>query len=335
MKRTMFMMSLGLFLVIMLSTSPVSSQTVEIKLAHGGPPAMALQKAALHFQKYLDLATGGTMKVAIFPAGQLGNERVMAEGVQHGTIQMAILSDVILSNFVPQVGVMTLPFLFPNREAVYKVQDGEIGRKLFSLFPEKGMVALAWGENGFRNFVNAKKPIKTLSDMKDLKMRCMEGAIYIDSFKALGINPVPMPWAETINAIKQGVVDGTDLPYNAILLTGMYEAAKYITDIKWVYSGLVMVANKGFYDALTADQKRLLREAAFEFQLMNRSIDATDAMSSREQLLQKGAQITDVGPKDRALYRTATQKVHQEWMKKLGEDLIKSIYKEVEKYEYE
>lgn len=333
MKRAVVFGGLALFAVAVVSPYPALSQTVEIKLAHGGPPAMALQKAALHFQKYLELASGGTMKVAVFPAGQLGNERVMAEGVQHGTIQMAILSDVILSNFVPQVGVMTLPFLFPSREAVYKVQDGEIGRKLFSLFPEKGMIALAWGENGFRNFVNSKKPIKTPSDMKDLKMRCMEGAVYIDSFKALGINPVPMPWAETINAIKQGVVDGTDLPFNAILLTGMHEAAKYITDIKWVYSGLILVANKGFYESLTADQKRMLREAAFEYQLMNRSIDASDALSSREQLAQKGAQITDVTAKERALYKTAVKKVHEEWMKKLGEDLIKGIYKEVEKYE--
>ncbi len=333
MKRMVLVVGLLSFAVAVLSPHPVLSQTVEIKLAHGGPPAMALQKAALHFQKYLDVASGGTIKVAVFPAGQLGNERVMAEGVQHGTIQMAILSDVILSNFVPQVGVMTLPFLFPSREAVYKVQDGEIGKKLFSLFPEKGMVALAWGENGFRNFVNSKKPVKTPSDLKDLKMRCMEGAIYIDSFKALGINPVPMPWAETINAIKQGVVDGTDLPFNAILLTGMHEAAKYITDIKWVYSGLLLVANKGFYDSLTAQQKRMLREAAFEYQLMNRSIDASDALTSREQLAQKGAQITDVTAKERTLYKTAVQKVHEEWMKKVGEDLIKGIYKEVEKYE--
>ena len=333
MKRNVSIFSAVIIVLSFLWINSAQSETVTIKLGHGGPPIMAIHKGALHFQKYLDVASNGTMKVTIFPSGQLGNERVMAEGVQHGTIQMAMLSDVTLSNFVPQVGIMTLPFLFPNRQAVYQVQDGTVGRKILTYFPEKGMIALGWGENGFRNFLNSKKQIRTPSDLKGLKMRCMRGPVYIDAFKALGVNAVPMPWAETISAVKQRVVDGTDLPFNAIFLTGMYQTAKYITHLKWVYSGLILVANKTFYDKLTQSQKRILKEGAFEYQLLNRAHDAIDSTKSYEDLIAKGVQITELTTSEKDLYRKSVKKVHEKWGKKLGEDLLEGIYREVKKYQ--
>ena len=178
-----------------------------------GPSISWSVQAADTLAEYVREKTNGAVDIKTFPFGQLGGETSLAEQVQTGTLEIATVSCAVLSNAVPQVAVLDLPFLFPDRKTAYAVlDDPEVQNKIFSYLPAKGFVGIGWTENEFRDITNSKREIRTPEDLKGLKIRVMNSPIYIDTFKAMGASPTDLPFPEIYNALQNGTIDAQESP---------------------------------------------------------------------------------------------------------------------------
>ena len=169
------------------------------------------------FCEDIEKGTQGRYKCQHFPSGSLGGEREMIEAVQLGTLDLVNTSTGPLGNFVPEVKIVDIPFLFRDYDHARKVMDGPIGQDLLKNMQAKGLIGLAWAENGFRHMTNSKRAIRTAEDAKGLKMRTMENKVHMDGYKTFGILPTPMPFPELFTALQQGTVDGQENPIPVIL----------------------------------------------------------------------------------------------------------------------
>jgi tripartite ATP-independent transporter DctP family solute receptor len=212
-------------------------------------PFTARAKGVDAFAKYVMEKTGGEIEIKTFPMGQLGSERSMAEQVQAGTLEIASITTAVLMNYVPQVAVMDLPFVFPNRKTAYGViDDPEFKEKIFSYLPAKGFVGVGWTENEFRDINNTKKPIVKPADLKGMKIRVMNSPVYMDTFKLLGANPVGIPFPEIYNALQQGVIDAQENPFYTSILIKTTEVAKHVTDTNHCLTECIIIVGLDFWD---------------------------------------------------------------------------------------
>ena len=168
------------------------------------------------FAREVEKRTNGRYKVQNFYSGALGAERESIEAVQLGTLDLTMTSTGPVPNFVPEVAILDIPFLFRDYAHARATLDGPIGVDLLGKFPAKNIVALAWGENGFRHMTNNKRSVMSPDDLKGLKMRTMENPVHIQAYKQFGIIPTPMAFTEVFTALQQGTVDGQENPLSVI-----------------------------------------------------------------------------------------------------------------------
>ncbi|WP_455596710.1 DctP family TRAP transporter solute-binding subunit, partial [Cloacibacillus porcorum] len=195
------------FIAIMAAGAAFAAPEYTIKVGYIGSDTHPTMQAMKVFAKDVDAGSKGKIKVELYPNAQLGGDRELCEGVQMGTIQMAIPSTSALAGFDKRIQVLDLPYLFTTRKAAFDAVDGELGQKLNAYLSKKGFEVLGYQENGFRHVTNSKRPIKTPADLKGLKIRTMENPMHIAFFKELGANPTPMSWGELYTALQQGTVD--------------------------------------------------------------------------------------------------------------------------------
>lgn len=316
-----------LVIVALVWSSPVvfAQDKIAFKFAHIAPIVHADQRAALHFKQYVESKSKGRLEVSVHPAGQLGGERAMIEGVQMGTIEMGFFTAAVMTNFIPQIAVTNLPFIFPDQKTAYRVLDSAVGDKILSYFPEKGMIPLAWGENGFRDFCSSKRAMRTPSDMADLKMRSIESPLFLDSYKALGVNAVALPWPETFTALQQKVVDGADLPYNTMALSKWFEVQKYVTLSGWIYEPMPVVANSDWFNKLPADLQQIIRDGAYELQLVNRGLNAQDRLLTDAEAQKNGVEVIALTPQEYDAFRAKVAPVYESWKAKIGAELVQMV----------
>ena len=320
------LISVFVVLTMLLSVCAVSAQEkITFKFAHIAPVVHADHRAALHFKEYVESKSNGRVEVSVHPAGQLGGERAMIEGVQMGTIEMGFFTAAVFTNFIPQIAVTNLPFMFPNQKTAYRVLDSEIGDKIFSYFPEKGFTPLAWGENGFRDFSSSKRAIHKPEDMVDLKMRSIESPMFLDSYKALGVDAVAIPWPETFTALQQKVVDGADLPYNTMALAKWLEVQQYVTLSGWVYEPMPVVANVDWFQTLPADIQQIIKDGAYELQLTNRALNAIDRLKTDADARAKGIEVITLTSEERQAFREKMLPVYESWKEKIGAELVDMV----------
>ena len=320
------LISVFVVLTMLLSVCTASAQEkITFKFAHVAPVAHADHRAALHFKEYVESKSNGRVEVSVHPAGQLGGERAMIEGVQMGTIEMGFFTAAVFTNFVPQIAVTNLPFMFPDQKAAYRVLDSEIGDKIFSHFSEKGFTPLAWGENGFRDFCSSKLAIHKPEDMVDLKMRSIESPLFLDSYKALGVNAVAIPWPETFTALQQKVVDGADLPYNTMALAKWLEVQQYVTLSGWIYEPMPVVANVDWFQSLPAEIQQIIKDGAYELQLTNRALNAMDRLKTDADAKAKGIEVISLTPEERQAFRDKMMPVYESWKEKIGAELVDMV----------
>lgn len=216
-------------------------------------------------QAFLDTLTelsGGTFTGEQAPAGQLGGERDMIEGLQIGSVDLVVTSSGPLGNFVPEVLALDLPFLFRDYDHARSVLDGEIGQELLAAVDRNNLVGLAWSENGFRHVTNSQRAVIQPSDLEGLKLRTMENAVHMAAFEGMGAAPTPMAFPELFGALQQGVVDGQENPITVITASRFWEVQGYVTLTGHVYSPAIVLASPVLFDSLTDEQKGWFREAA-------------------------------------------------------------------------
>ena len=275
------------------------------------------------FAREVEARTGGRYKIQTFYAGALGAERESVEGVQLGTLDLTLTSTGPLPNFVPEVAILDIPFLFRDYAHARAVLDGPIGQELLQKFPPKGMVALAWGENGFRHMTNSKRPVNLPDDLKGLKMRTMENPIHIQAYKQFGILPTPMAFTEVFTALQQGTVDGQENPLSVITAAKLDQVQKNLSLTGHVYSPAVLLMNKGQWDKLSAADKQAFLDAAREAVKANRARIDDDERKAVADLRAKGMVVVE--NVDKPKFQAALAPVYADFGKRFGQDNIDKI----------
>jgi tripartite ATP-independent transporter DctP family solute receptor len=311
-----------LLAALLLPAVPAVAQTtlkMNIAVAQNSHYGVAIDTFAREVEK----RTGGRYKVQNFYSAALGAERESVEGVQLGTLDLTLTSTGPIPNFVPEVAILDIPFLFRDYAQARAVLDGPIGQDMLQKFPPKGIVALAWAENGFRHMTNSKRPVNTPEDLRGLKMRTMENPIHIQAYKQFGILPTPMAFTEVFTALQQGTVDGQENPLSVITSAKLDQVQKNLTLTGHVYSPALILMNKAQWDKLSAADKQALQEAAKEAVKANRARVDEDEAKAVADLRAKGMAIVE--KIDKAQFQAVLAPVYADFGKRFGQDNIDRI----------
>lgn len=308
-------------LMILVFAFTGTALAMEIKLAHVVNEKDAFHVAAEKFKELVEKNSQGALTVTIFPNAKLGDERTLLERMKMGIVDAGIITNGPIINFVPSFGVIDLPFLFRDPAHAYKVLDGSIGQKLMADLESQGWKGLAFAERGFRNLTNSKRPVKTPEDIKGLKIRVMQNPVYVDSFKALGANAVPMAWTEVLTALQQGTVDGQENPLNVIMAFKLYETQKYLSITRHAYAPAPIIMSMNTWKKLTPAQQALVKKAAQDAAEHERAWDNKMEAEWLKDLKAKGMIVTTP---DLKLFRAAVKPVYDQYGPKYG-NLIESI----------
>ncbi len=289
-------------------------------------PGNPTNDAADEFARVAAEKSTGRIKVEVYMNNQLAKgEAAHLEGVQLGTVDVAAIGSAPIGGmFEPAYQALDLPFLWTSRAQVWKVMDGPVGHELLTRMEAKGVKGLCFGGGwGFRNMMSNKRPIFTPEDMKGQTIRVQESPTYIAMMKALGANPVPMPWIEVYLAMKQGTVDGLELPTFSLVSEKMHEVTKYYSLTRHSYPPIAYFVNLRKYQALPADLRAAVDEAGKAACSIHRKIEVEKEKSDLEFMKKAGVQVNEVKDlkafQDRMgpVYDAVTTKVGKEFMERL------------------
>jgi tripartite ATP-independent transporter DctP family solute receptor len=319
--RTHYRWALAFTMVVMTAGVAHAQATLKmnISVAQNSHYGVAIDT----FAREVDKRTGGRYKIQNFYAGALGAERESIEGIQLGTLDLTMTSTGPVPNFVPEVAILDIPFLFRDYGHARAVLDGPIGQDLLTKFDAKGIKALAWGENGFRHMTNNKHPVNAPDDLKGLKMRTMENPIHIEAYRQFGILPTPMAFTEVFTALQQGTVDGQENPLSVITSAKLEQVQKYLSLTGHVYSPALILMSKAQWDKLSPADKQAFAEAAKEAVKANRARIDDDEKRAIGDLRAKGMAVVDT--LDKTKFQTALTPVYSEFSKRFGQENIDKI----------
>jgi tripartite ATP-independent transporter DctP family solute receptor len=302
--------------------APALAQTnmkISISIAQNSHQGVAIDT----FAKEVEKRTNGRYKVQPFYSGSLGAERESVEAVQLGTLDLTFTSTGPVPNFVPEVAILDIPFLFRDYNHARSTLDGPIGQDLLQKFPAKGIVALAWGENGFRHMTNSKRAVNSPDDLKGLKMRTMENPVHIQAYKQFGIIPTPMAFTEVFTALQQGTVDGQENPLSVITSAKFDQVQKYLSLTGHVYSPALFLMNKAAWDKLSPADKQAFLDAAKEGVKANRARVDDDERKAVADLRSKGMNVVE--NVDKSKFQATLTPTYADFGKKFGQDNIDKI----------
>ena len=314
--------TLGLASAFALAAFAAQAQT-ELKLAHAAPETDLQQTLSLYFKEQVEARTNGSVTVTIFPQGQLGNDAAMIDGARSGIIDIAMSGLNNFTGLVPQAGALELPFMFPSRDTAYAALDGEIGQGISAEFTQHGLKVLGFPENGYRNMTNNRGPIRVPADLAGLNMRVNNSKALNDMFAALGANPLQLPVAELYTALETGVVDAQDHPIGIVLSFKFNEVQNYLSLTQHAYSALALVMNDARFNALTAEEQKVIAEVAAEAIAMQRKAVQEKETGMIEELKAAGMEVnTDV---DAAAFQAAVKPVWDSFIAENGDAVVNAI----------
>ncbi|MBI2277049.1 MAG: DctP family TRAP transporter solute-binding subunit [Dechloromonas sp.] len=321
MKSRQFVASLFIALGFV-GASAAQAQTV-LKIGYTATNDSHYGVAANVFGEELAKRTNGRYKLQQFPSSALGGEREMIEAVQLGTQDLVITSTGPVGNFVADTRLFDIPFLFRDYEHARKVLDGPIGQGVLKKFPGKGLIGLAWLENGFRHVTNSKHPVNGPEDLKGLKIRTMENKVHMEAFKTLGALPTPMAMNELFTALQQGTVDGQENPVPVILSNKLYTVQKNVSLTGHVYSPAMLLMSPEIWNKLSEADRSAFQEAAKLAVVANRKRVNDDENKGIATI--KAAGVNVVEKVDIAPFQKAVTPAYAVYAKEFGAASIKQI----------
>lgn len=295
--------------------------------AKNHPHGLGAQK----FSELMKEKSDGKMKVMVFASGTLGGDTQVISSLQGGTVDMTLVTPGLLTGIEKGFGLYGMPFLFQTSQEVDAVLDGEVGQKLLDRLPPHGLIGLGYWDHGFRHVSNNARPIKTLEDLKGLKIRVQQIPTAIETFKALGANPVPMSFTELYTALETGTVDGQENPLAAVETSKFYEVQKYESLTGHFYDPLVAIFSKKTWDKLNETERQVVREAATEAQAYERKVSREMDVTSRKALTDAGMQVNDVAPEEIQRMREHLKPVTERFTQEYGADLVGEVMAEIQK----
>ena len=308
-----------------ISTPALAQQKIVLKASDVHPEGYPTVAAVENLGKKLETATNGRLSVQMYAAMQLGGEKEAIEQAQIGAIQLARVSVGTLGPVIGDLNVLNLPFLFRNTAHMQKVMDGEIGTELLDKVtndPKAGLVALCWMDAGARNLYNTKKPIKTIADLKGMKIRVIGNPMFVDMMNALGGNGVAMGYDQVFSALQTGVVDGAENNLPSYVFDNHYQVAKYYTLTQHLIVPEILVLSRKAWDGMSKDDQDLMRKVGREAQFEERDFWNKYETAALDKAKAAGNQIIDVD--DKAPFQDAVKPVWDKYGPKFA-DTIKRI----------
>ena len=275
--------------------------------------------AATKFEELVEERTEGKVNIEIFPNASLGDERTLLEGMQIGTVDMGVITNGPVANFVEEMAVFELPFLFPSPEAAYSVLDGPIGQELLDKLADVNLKGLAYAERGFRNLTNSERAVNSPEDLDGLRIRVMENPVYTDTFRELGANAIPMAWTEALTAMQQGTIDGQENPVNVIHSFKLDETQNYMTLSRHTYAPAIFVMGMPAWNQLPEAAQAVLEEAAQEAAEHERQVNADMEAEQLAALREAGMEINDAP--DMEAFQAAVAPVYEKYGEQFGDYL--------------
>lgn len=304
----------------------LSQSPIVIKFSHVVAKDTPKGKAADKFRELAEAATKGRVKVEVYPNSTLYKDKEELEALQLGAVQMLAPS---LAKFGPlgvkEFELFDLPYIFPDKAALDRVTDGPIGRDLLKRLEPKGIVGLAYWDNGFK-MMSANRPLRTPADVKGLKMRIQASKALDEQMRALGANPQVMAFSEVYQALQTGVVDGTENPPSNLYTQKMHEVQKHLTATNHGYIGYAVIVNKKFWDKLPADIRAQLEGAMKEATLYADKIAQQENDAALEAVKKSGKTAVHLPTEaEKAEWRRALLPVHAKMADRIGKDLIDAV----------
>ena len=278
-------------------------------------------RAAKVFADEVEKRSGGKMKVRAVGAAALGSDVQMQQALIGGAQEMMVGSTATLVGITKEMALWDAPFMFSNPKEADALLDGPVGEKVKAKLPEKGLVGLAYWENGFRNLTNNKRPIAKMEDLQGVKLRVMQNNVFLETFNTLGTNAVPMAFSELFTALETNTVDGQENPYNTILSSKFYEVQKYLTITNHVYSPWIVLVSKKWWDQLSKDEQKVLADAAKVSREFERKDTREEAARALADLKGKGMQINELSFAEASRMRNKLTRVYATIGANVGMDL--------------
>lgn len=321
MKKLALVLSFALAATALFAASGFAATT--IKIGHVLNTDHSWHKNLAGFANDVKKETEGRVTIQLYPSGQLGNEKDMVEGLTFGTVDGGLIGGGSFQSIDQKFGIEALPYAWPTHEAAYKAFDGKLGKYLFDLLGKKGIVGLAWWENGFRHITNNKKPVVKPEDLKGLKLRVTPDKMRLDTFKLLGAAPMAINFGELYSALQQGVVDGQENPYAIIYSNAFNEVQKYLSKSGHIWGSAVLCVNSDVWNKLSAKDKETVRKLAQKWCAAQRKETIKEENEFLDKLKAKGMEVNDV---DKAAFQKAVQPVWKSYESTFGKELMDMVH---------
>ena len=333
MKRVL-LVALSLSLLVAWSAAPAAAQyKPEFKNSLVVGPTGPWGEAAIKFAELLKERTQGRINVKNYFAGQLfaGKQTNEFTLLNQGVADFALGSTINWSPQVKELNLFAMPFMFPSYKALDAVENGEPGQKISKLIEAKGVIPLAWGENGFRQITNGKRPVRAPADLDGLKVRVVGSPIFIETFRALGANPVNMNWGDAQTAFQQGTVDGQENPVVSVLIPyKLWTVHKNVTLWNYAIDPLVLGMSKITWDSLTPADRDIVKKTAVEvmaWQKKGARAGLEASTEAVETLKKNGMEVVTLTAAELAAFKAKTRPVYDKWVTEIGADLVKAAEK--------
>ncbi|HEX2545396.1 MAG TPA: DctP family TRAP transporter solute-binding subunit [Ramlibacter sp.] len=281
--------------------------------------------------------TQGRINIKLYPGVSLiqGDQTREFSALRQGVIDMAVGSTINWSPQVKELNLFSLPFLMPDYAAVDALTQGDVGKRIFAAIDKAGAVPLAWGENGYRELTNSKKPIRSPEDLKGMKIRVVGSPLFSDTFNALGANPTQMSWADAQPALSSGAVDGQENPMFLFTILKMHTVGqKFVTTWHYVADPLIFVVNKDVWNSWSKADQEIVRQAALEAGKQEIALARKGLVEADQPLLKEvagmGVTVTQLTPTERDAFVKATRPVYAKWKQTIGADLVNAAEKAIE-----
>ncbi|MGA8786480.1 MAG: TRAP transporter substrate-binding protein [Polaromonas sp.] len=297
-----------------------------IRFGHVVQPGHPISVGTQKFAEIVAAKSGGKIKIQEIGGGSLGGEQQQLSAVQGGVQDITPPSATIMGAVVKEFTLLDIPFSFNKAEQVDALLSGPFGQALMAKLPEKGLVGLDFWETGFRNFTNSRKPIINVEDLRGLRLRVIPNPLFIESFKALGTNPIPMAFPELYGALESKAMDAQENPFSVVLTSKFYEVQKYLSVTNHVYTANPVVMSKKVWDKLSAAEQKIIKEAAVEAATYQRKLSRDASAGARKELETQGMQINDVPAATLAKMRELTKPVSEKFADSYDPALVK-IYR--------
>lgn len=302
-----------------------AQQTREFSVSTVLSEAFPWGQAATKWAELVEERSEGRIKLKIYPNAQLvsGDQTREFSAMRSGLIDMAVGSTINWSPQVPEVNLFSLPFLMPDNAAVDAITQGKAGEMVFAAIEKRGVMPLAWGENGFREISNSRAAISTPDDLKGLKVRVVGSPLFLDTFNTLGANPTQMSWTDALPALTTGAVDGQENPLAVYDVARADRASqKYLTLWHYMNDPLIFGVSQRVWKTLPAEDQQLLQQAAIDAGQWEIEKSRSELEETLDRIRKRGVEVTELTPEQHKAFVDATQSVYDKWIPRIGKELV-------------